>query len=177
MEEAERHLAVSCHAGRPSLTVGGPAWERRGGGIPGEPSGISMERLACANLWEALRRPCATEVYTGACPSERLCLLGVSCCECESHSYARQTSGPHVLWVTSVALSCTPSELYLLVKEAKKMREDSHARATLEATTEPIRVRVRVRVKVKVRVRVRVRVRGGDYFLRLHTPFSIVGLA
>ena len=27
-------------------------------------------------------------------------------------------------------------------------------------------------------VRVRVRVRGeGDYFLRLHTPFSIVGLA
>ena len=28
----------------------------------------------------------------------------------------------------------------------------------------------------RVRVRVRVRVRGGDYFLRLHTPFSIVGL-
>ena len=25
--------------------------------------------------------------------------------------------------------------------------------------------------------RVRVRVRGGDYFLLLHTPFSIVGLA
>ena len=28
-----------------------------------------------------------------------------------------------------------------------------------------------------IRVRVRVRVREGDYFLRLHTPFSIVGLA
>ena len=35
---------------------------------------------------------------------------------------------------------------------------------------------VRVRVRVKLRVNVRVRVRG-DYFLRLHTPFSIVGLA
>ena len=28
-----------------------------------------------------------------------------------------------------------------------------------------------------VRIRVRVRGRGGDCFLRLHTPFSIVGLA
>ena len=33
-----------------------------------------------------------------------------------------------------------------------------------------------VRVRVRVRGRVRVRVRGGDYFLRLHTPFSIVGV-
>ena len=28
-----------------------------------------------------------------------------------------------------------------------------------------------------IKVRVRVRVNGGDYFLRLHTPFYIVGLA
>ena len=46
-----------------------------------------------------------------------------------------------------------------------------------------IRVRVRVRGRVRVGVRVRVRVRArlglglGDYFLRLHTSFSIVGLA
>ena len=33
-----------------------------------------------------------------------------------------------------------------------------------------------VRVRVRERVRGRVRVRG-DYFLRLHTPFSKVGLA
>jgi len=39
-----------------------------------------------------------------------------------------------------------------------------------------VQVRVRVRVRVRVSVRVRVRVRG-DYFLRLHTPFSIVGYA
>ena len=32
-----------------------------------------------------------------------------------------------------------------------------------------------VRVRVRVGVGVRVRVRGGGYFLRLHTPFSIVG--
>ena len=32
-----------------------------------------------------------------------------------------------------------------------------------------------LRVRVRVRVRVWVRVRGGGYFLRLHTPFSIVG--
>ena len=49
--------------------------------------------------------------------------------------------------------------------------------------TERVRVRVKVRVRVRDRVRVRVRIRisirvtGGDYFLRLHTPFSIVGLA
>ena len=30
---------------------------------------------------------------------------------------------------------------------------------------------------IRVRVRVRVKVSGGGYFLRLHTPFSIVGLA
>ena len=30
--------------------------------------------------------------------------------------------------------------------------------------------------RVRVRVRVRVRARGGGYFLRLHTPFSIVGV-
>ena len=29
--------------------------------------------------------------------------------------------------------------------------------------------------QVELRVRVRVRVRGGGYFLRLHTPFSIAG--
>ncbi len=34
-------------------------------------------------------------------------------------------------------------------------------------------VRVRVRVRVMVRVGVRL---WGDYFLRLHTPFCIVGL-
>ena len=34
---------------------------------------------------------------------------------------------------------------------------------------------IRVGVRVGVRVRVRARVRGG-YFLRLHTPFSIVGV-
>ena len=37
--------------------------------------------------------------------------------------------------------------------------------------------RVRARVRVRARFRVRVRVSGGDYFLRLHTPFSIVWLA
>ena len=39
------------------------------------------------------------------------------------------------------------------------------------------RLRLRLRVRNRVRNRVRVRVRGGDYFLRLHTPFSIVGSA
>ena len=40
-----------------------------------------------------------------------------------------------------------------------------------------VRVSARVSVGVRVRARVRGRVRGGDYFLRLHTLFSIVGLA
>ena len=40
-----------------------------------------------------------------------------------------------------------------------------------------VRVRGRARVRVRVRVRGRGRVRRGDYFLRLHTPFSMIGLA
>ena len=36
-------------------------------------------------------------------------------------------------------------------------------------------VRTRVRVRTRARVRTRVSSRGGGYFLRLHTPFSIVG--
>ena len=39
------------------------------------------------------------------------------------------------------------------------------------------KVRVRVRVRVRAIARVRARVNGGDYFLRLHTPSSIVGWA
>ena len=39
------------------------------------------------------------------------------------------------------------------------------------------RVKVRVRVRVRVTVGVMVRVRGLGYFLRLHTPVSIVGLS
>ena len=38
------------------------------------------------------------------------------------------------------------------------------------------RVRARVRGRVRARVRIRARVRGGGYFLRLHTPFPIVGV-
>ena len=39
-----------------------------------------------------------------------------------------------------------------------------------------VRVWVRLRVRLRLRLRLRFRLRGG-YFLRLHTPCSIVGLA
>ena len=39
-----------------------------------------------------------------------------------------------------------------------------------------VRVRFRLRVMHRVRVRVRLRLKGEEYFLRLHTPSSTIGL-
>ena len=59
------------------------------------------------------------------------------------------------------------------------MRQSSERQRIAELSSAWVRVEVRVRVRVRAffERRSRVRVRGGDYFLRLHTPFSIVGSA